>query len=71
VRPGEALEVCAREAMNLRLPTIRTLERFAACASTAELIAEIESSPEVRAQLPRMTRDGRSVLPGEPGYDEA
>ena len=71
VRPEEALELCAREAMNLRLPTIKTLERFAACESTAELIAEIESSPEVRALLPRITRDGRSVLPGEPGYDEA
>ncbi|HSC93872.1 MAG TPA: hypothetical protein VLC73_02785 [Burkholderiales bacterium] len=71
VRPREALELCAREVMNLRLPTIKTLERFAVCATTAELVAEVESSPEVRALLPRMTRDGRSVLPGEAGYDEA
>ena len=71
VCPGEALELCAREAINMRLPTIRTLERFVACSTTAELMAEIESSPEVRALLPRTTRDGRSVLPGEPGYDEA
>jgi hypothetical protein len=71
VRPREALELCARELMNLRLPTIKTLERFAGCATTTELIAEVEASPEVRALLPRMTRDGRSVLPGEPGYDEA
>jgi len=71
VQPGEALELCAREAINMRLPTIKTLERFAACATTAELIAEIHASPEVRALLPRMTPDGRSVLPGEPGYDEA
>jgi hypothetical protein len=55
----------------MRLPTIRTLERFAACSTAAELIAVIASSPEVRALLPRVTRDGRSVLPGEPGYDEA
>lgn len=71
VRPEEALELCAREAINMRLPTIKTLERFAACATTAELMAEIEASPEVRALLPRTTRDGRSVLPGEAGYDEA
>lgn len=71
VRPQTALEQRARDSINLRLPTIKTLERFAACATTAELIREIESSPEVRALLPRMTRDGRSVLPGEPGYDEA
>ena len=70
VRPREALELCARETINLRLPTIKTLERFAVCATAAELLAEIESAPEVRALLPRTTRDGRSVLPGEPGYDE-
>jgi 8-oxo-dGTP pyrophosphatase MutT (NUDIX family) len=71
VRPGEALELCARETINLRLPTIKTLERFAACTSVAELMAEVASAGEVRALLPRTTRDGRSVLPGEPGYDEA
>jgi 8-oxo-dGTP pyrophosphatase MutT (NUDIX family) len=71
VRPREALELCAREAINMRLPTIRTLERFAACSTAAELMAEIDSASEVRALLPRFTRDGRSVLPGEPGYDEA
>jgi 8-oxo-dGTP pyrophosphatase MutT (NUDIX family) len=71
VRPREALELCARETINLRLPTIRTLERFAACATTGELMSEIAAAPEIRAQLPRMTRDGRSVLPGEPGYDDA
>jgi 8-oxo-dGTP pyrophosphatase MutT (NUDIX family) len=71
VRPREALELCAREAINMRLPTIRTLERFAACSTAAELMAEIESASEVRALLPRFTRDGRSLLPGDPGYDEA
>ena len=71
VRPREALELCAREAINMRLPTIRTLERFAACATAAELTAEIDAASEVQALLPRFTRDGRSVLPGDPGYDEA
>jgi 8-oxo-dGTP pyrophosphatase MutT (NUDIX family) len=71
VRPGEALELCASEAINMRLPTIKTLERFVACSTAAELIAEIASSREVQALLPRITRDGRSVLPGDPGYDEA
>jgi len=71
VRPREALELCAREAINMRLPTIKTLERFAACSTAAELMAEIDSASEVRSLLPRFTRDGRSVLPGDPGYDEA
>ena len=71
MRPREALELCAREAINMRLPTIRTLERFVACSSVAELMAEIDSASEVRALLPRFTRDGKSVLPGEAGYDDA
>ena len=71
VRPQEALELCATEAIRMRLPTIKTLERFAACSTAAELIAEIAVAREVRALLPRVTRDGRSVLPGEPGYEDA
>lgn len=71
VRPAEALAMHARAALAMRFPTIRTLERFAACATAAELIAEIEATQVVHALLPRTTRDGRSVLPGEPGYEEA
>lgn len=71
VRPAEALAMHARDALAMRFPTIKTLERFAACATIAELIAEIESTRIVRPLLPRVTRDGRSVLPGEPGYEEA
>jgi len=71
VRPQEALELRAREAINMRFPTIKTLERFAACSTAAELIAEVSSSREVRTLLPRITRDGRSVLPGDPGYEDA
>lgn len=71
VRPPEAVELCAREALNMRLPTIKTLERFAACTTAAELIAVLSSAGEVKALLPRITRDGRRVLPGDPGYEEA
>ena len=70
VRPQEALDLCAKETLNMRFPTIKTLERFAACSTAAELIAEVSSSPVVRA-LPRITHDGRSLLPGDPGYEEA
>lgn len=71
VRPREALELSATEAIRMRLPTIKTLERFAACSTAAELVAEISAAREVPSLLPRFTPDGRSVLPGEPGYDEA
>ena len=71
VRPQEALELRAREAINIRFPTFKTLERFAACSTTADLIAEISSSHEVSALMPRITRDGRYLLPGDPGYENA
>ena len=71
VRPQEALDLCAKEMLNMRFPTIKTLERFADCATAAELVATVSASPVVRALLPRITRDGRSLLPGDPGYEEA
>lgn len=71
LRPAEALEKCARGVLELRLPTIKTLERFAAYPTAAGLVAELSSSQAVRTLRPRMTRDGRSVLPGDPGYDDA
>jgi hypothetical protein len=71
VRPQDALEHGMRETLKLRFPTIKTLERFVACATCAELVAEVSAAPIVRPLLPRMTRDGRTLLPGEPGYEEA
>lgn len=71
VRPQEALELSVREAIQLRFPTRRTLEQFAACATAADLIAQVSSSGPVSALLPRITRDGRHLLPGDPGYDDA
>jgi 8-oxo-dGTP pyrophosphatase MutT (NUDIX family) len=72
MRPQEALDLCAREMLNLRLPTIKSLERFASCSTATELVAEISAAREVPvpALLPRTTRDGRFVLPGEPGYED-
>jgi hypothetical protein len=71
VQPQEALDLRAREAVNIRFPTIKTLERFAACSTTAELIAAVSSSRQVQTHQPKVTRDGRHVLPGDPGYEEA
>ncbi len=71
VRPQEALDLCARETLNMRFPTIRTLEQFTQCATTAELTAALSSKRVVRPLLPRISREGRSLLPGDPGYEEA
>lgn len=71
VRPRDALEPDAREKLKLRFPTIRTLEEFARHETAAELLAAVSSKRIVSPLQPRITREGQSVLPGEPGYDEA
>lgn len=71
LRPADALAMHSREVLAVRFPTIKTLERFAACSTTAELIAEVSSSHRVATLQPRITRDGRHVLPGDPGYEGA
>jgi 8-oxo-dGTP pyrophosphatase MutT (NUDIX family) len=68
LRPQEALD--AREELGLRFPTIKTLEQFAQCATTAGLETELAGKRVVRPLLPRMTADGRTLLPGDEGYDE-
>jgi 8-oxo-dGTP pyrophosphatase MutT (NUDIX family) len=69
LKPQEALD--ERESLGLRFPTIKTLEQFAECDSTASLVRELRGKRVVRPLLPRMTADGRTLLPGEPGYEEA
>ena len=71
LRPQQALDQAERARLGLRFPTIKTLERFADCKSTAELIAVVAAAPVVRPLLPRMTPDGRTLLPGDAGYEEA
>lgn len=68
LRPQDALD--QREKLGMRFPTIKTLERFAACSTVGQLIAEVSAAPVVRPLLPRITADGRTLLPGEPGYEE-
>jgi len=68
---GEPLELSARDAIHLRFPTRKTLERFAACSTTAELMAQVSSSREVSTLMPRVTRDGRYLIPGDSGYEDA
>jgi 8-oxo-dGTP pyrophosphatase MutT (NUDIX family) len=69
VRPRDAL--ASPERLGLRFPTIRSLEQFSAYATAAELAAAMAGNRRVPTLQPVITRDGRSVLPGEPGYDEA
>ena len=71
IRPAEALNRYGRDQVKMRTPTIKTLELFANYFSTAALIAALTAHREVPVIQPRLTRDGASLLPGEPGYEEA
>lgn len=71
VRPRTALAVHARGEFSLRTPTLKTLELFARFDSVDELIRAMRALQEIPAMLPRIAKDGRRLLPGEPGYEEA
>ncbi|MBI2509753.1 MAG: hypothetical protein HYV99_07275, partial [Betaproteobacteria bacterium] len=70
LRPAAALDARAKGESKLRVPTIRTLESFAGFASVGSLAAGLRGQGSISPLLPRLTRDGRSLLPGEPGYEE-
>lgn len=70
-RPAELLERYQRGERKLRTPTRHTLKRFADFDSVAALIAALQVQGDVSAIMPRITREGRFVIPGEAGYDEA
>ena len=49
----------------------RTLQGFAEFDTVAALVGGLGLQGNVPVFTPRITREGRSVIPGEPGYDEA
>jgi 8-oxo-dGTP pyrophosphatase MutT (NUDIX family) len=70
MRPRQALDARAAGRLNMRTPTVKTLELFCGFDSVASLIAALSGRREIPAVLPRIAKDGRRLLPGEPGYDE-
>jgi 8-oxo-dGTP pyrophosphatase MutT (NUDIX family) len=70
VNPAHAAERHRSGEYKMRTPTISTLDRFAPFETTDALIAHLRSKPVAPAMLPRITPDGRRLLPGDPGYDE-
>jgi len=71
VSPGEALSRHKRGEFEMRTPTVRTLETFADYANVASLRKGLSENHTIRTMLPRIGRDGKRILPGEPGYEEA
>lgn len=70
LRPAAALDRQREGAITLRTPTLHTLKTFADYDTVDALRGGIGRG-EIPAILPRITRDGRRLLPGDPGYEEA
>ncbi|MBI1989149.1 MAG: NUDIX domain-containing protein [Betaproteobacteria bacterium] len=70
VRPGAALDRHRKDDFKMRLPTVRTLEEFAAYDSVAALMRTMRAKRDIPAILPRISKAGARLLPGEPGYAE-
>jgi 8-oxo-dGTP pyrophosphatase MutT (NUDIX family) len=70
LRPAAALDHERGGAIKMRTPTVYTLKTFADYDTVDALRGGIGRG-EIPAILPRITRDGRRLLPGDPGYEEA
>ena len=71
IHPGVALDQHRAGGFKMRTPTVRTLEQFASFEHVASLLKAMRAQRDVPAILPRLAKDGRRLLPGDAGYDEA
>lgn len=71
VRPAAALDRHRENQFSMRLPTIRTLEQFAAYENVDALMQAMRGKRDIDANLPRITRNGNYLVPGDKGYEEA
>lgn len=70
VHPAVALDRQRAGQYQMRTPTVYTLKVFADYDTVGSLLRGIGRG-EVPVMLPRITRDGRRLLPGDPGYEDA
>ncbi len=69
-RPGAALDRHRKDDFKMRFPTVRTLEEFAAYSSVDALMQAMRAKRSIPAILPRISKEGARLLPGESGYAE-
>jgi len=70
LHPGAALDRYRKDDLKMRLPTVRTLEEFAAYDTVDALLKALRGRSDIPAILPRISKAGAGVLPDEPGYAE-
>ncbi len=71
VRPRDGVARFEAGDYKMLTPTIHTLRLFAAHDSADALIETLRAVGKVPAIQPRVARDGRRLMPGDPGYEEA
>ena len=71
VRPAEALSLNKLNKFDMRTPTVHTLRLFAEHDHVASLIKRMQALGDIPVIEPRINKDGRRLLPGQSGYEEA
>ncbi len=71
VRPGEALSLNKQKKFDMRTPTVHTLRLFAEHDNVASLIERMQALGDIPVIEPRIAKNGRRLLPGDAGYEEA
>ncbi|MGH8617290.1 MAG: NUDIX hydrolase [Burkholderiales bacterium] len=71
VRPRDGVARFKAGDFKMMKPTIHTLRLFAAHDSADALIASLRAIEHIPTIQPRIARDGRRLMPDDPGYAEA
>ena len=71
VRPAHALDQHKQKKFDMRTPTVHTLRLFAEHDTVGSLIQRLRALGDIPVIEPRISRDGRRVLPGDPEYEAA
>jgi len=71
MNPGAALDRYRSGELKMRTPTAKTLEQFSNFNTAQSLLAAMRAQRDIPAMLPRIDKNGRRLLPGDPGYEEA
>lgn len=71
VKPGDALAQHREKKIDMRTPTIHTLRLFAEHDNVASLLKTLNALGDIPVIEPRVAKNGRRVLPGDPEYDAA
>ena len=71
VRPAHALDLHRQGQFAMLTPTVNTLRFLAEHGSIDALMACARALKDIPVTAPRIDKDGRRLLPGMPGYEEA